>query len=32
MPGEMQYVAGKETLVVAPNGRVSDDDARDLTG
>ena len=28
----MEYVAGKETLVVAPTGRVSDDDARELTG
>lgn len=32
MPWELQYVAGKETLVVAPTGCLSDDDARELTG
>jgi len=32
MPWEMQYIADKETLVVAPSGYLSDDDARELTG
>jgi hypothetical protein len=32
MPWELQYVAGKETLVVAPTGCLSDEDARELTG
>ena len=32
MPWALEYLAGKETLVVAPTGCVSDDDARELTG
>ena len=32
MPWEMEYVAGKETLVVAPFGRLSDNDVKQLTG
>jgi hypothetical protein len=32
MPWEMEYVAGKETLVVAPSGRLSDNEAKQLTG
>ncbi|MGO8928630.1 MAG: STAS/SEC14 domain-containing protein [Limisphaerales bacterium] len=32
MPWAIEYLADKETLVVAPTGCVSDDDARELTG
>lgn len=32
MPWQMEYVAGKETLVVAPSGRLSDNEAKQLTG
>jgi len=32
MPWVMEYVPNQETLIVAPTGRVSDDDARELTG
>jgi hypothetical protein len=32
MPWEMEYIAGKETLVVAPSGRLTDNEAKQLTG
>ena len=32
MPWEMEYVASKQTLVIAPSGWLSDDEAKQLTG